>query len=409
MNLFRDKQFKYFSVFILTFVLLIFLSGIGLNAVQKKAVHGLFLSHDNAVVTSFLEQGVSKDVIAKAITSTTNSQEGKALLANIGVTEHTAIRFLPFIAEFQKISESYMLLFGMLLSSLLLVGAFIFLWKREQLYLQAAKVITNFTESDFSCHMPQMNEGTIYRLFASVEQLATILQSKSEASQKAKEFLKSTISDISHQLKTPLAALTMYHEIIADEPDHVQTVMEYSQKTELALKRMDQLIQVMLKITRLDAGSIAFEKESCRISNLIAQAVSELTTRAASEGKEIIVDETPEETLLCDQQWTSEAIGNIVKNALDHTNSGGEIHISWNRSPAMLRILITDNGSGISPEDLHHVFKRFYRSKKSLDMQGIGLGLSLAKAIVEGQGGIISVQSALHEGTVFTLSFLTEP
>ncbi len=152
MNLFRDKQFKYFSVFILTFVLLIFLSGIGLNAVQKKAVHGLFLSHDNAVVTSFLEQGVSKDVIAKAITSTTNSQEGKALLANIGVTEHTAIRFLPFIAEFQKISESYMLLFGMLLSSLLLVGAFIFLWKREQLYLQAAKVITNFTESDFSCH-----------------------------------------------------------------------------------------------------------------------------------------------------------------------------------------------------------------------------------------------------------------
>jgi len=409
MNLFRDKQFKYFSVFILTFVLLIFLSGIGLNAVQKKAVHGLFLSHDNAVVTSFLEQGVSKDVIAKAITSTTNSQEGKALLANIGVTEHTAIRFLPFIAEFQKISESYMLLFGMLLSSLLLVGAFIFLWKREQVYLQAAKVITNFTESDFSCHMPQMNEGTIYRLFASVEQLATILQSKSEASQKAKEFLKSTISDISHQLKTPLAALTMYHEIIADEPDHVQTVMEYSQKTELALKRMDQLIQVMLKITRLDAGSIAFEKESCRISNLIAQAVSELTTRAASEGKEIIVDETPEETLLCDQQWTSEAIGNIVKNALDHTNSGGEIHISWNRSPAMLRILITDNGSGISPEDLHHVFKRFYRSKKSLDMQGIGLGLSLAKAIVEGQGGIISVQSALHEGTVFTLSFLTEP
>ncbi len=408
MNLFRDKQTKHHSVFLFTFVLLIFLSGIGLHAVQKKAVHGLFLSHDNAVVTSLLEQGVSKDVIAKAVTSTTSSQEGKALLANIGVTEHTAIRFLPFIAEFQRISQSYMLLFGMLLSSLLLGGAFIFLWKREQLYLQASKVITNFTEGDFSCHMPQMNEGTIYRLFASVDQLATILQSKNEVSQKAKEFLKRTISDISHQLKTPLAALTMYHDIIADEPDNVQTVVEYSQKTELALKRMEQLIQVMLKITRLDAGSIAFEKESCRISNLIAQAVSELTTRASSEGKEIIVDETPEETILCDQQWTREAIGNIVKNALDHTDSGGKIHISWNRTPAMLRILISDNGSGISPEDLHHVFKRFYRSKKSLDTQGIGLGLSLAKAIVEGQGGIISVQSALHEGTIFTLSFLTE-
>lgn len=408
MNLFRDKQVKQFSVFLFAFVLLIFFAGIGLNAVQKKAMQGLFLSHDNAVVTALLEQGVAKDVIAKAITSTTSSQEGETLLANMGITEHTAIRFLPFMAEFQKISKSYMLLFGMLLSSSLLVGAFFFVWKREQLYLQAARVITRFAEGDFSRHMPQMNEGTIYHLFASVDQLATILQSKSEASQKAKEFLKRTISDISHQLKTPLAALTMYHEIITDEPDHVQTVVEYSQKTEVALKRMEQLIQVMLKITRLDAGSIVFAKESCRISNVVAQAVSELTTRAAREGKEIIVDETPEETILCDRQWTSEAIGNIVKNALDHTDSGGEIHISWSRTPAMLRLWIADNGSGISPEEVHHVFKRFYRSKKSLDLPGIGLGLSLAKAIVEGQGGILSVHSTLHEGTVFTLSFLTE-
>ncbi|MNZ52799.1 Sensor protein SrrB [compost metagenome] len=171
---------------------------------------------------------------------------------------------------------------------------------------------------------------------------------------------------------------------------------------------MEQLIQALLKITRLDAGSIVFEKESCRISDLMGQAVSELTTRAANEGKEIIIDESPEETVICDKQWTSEAVGNIVKNALDHTDSGEKIHISWNRTPAMIRILISDNGTGISPEDSHHIFKRFYRSKKSLDTQGVGLGLSLTKSIVEGQGGIISVQSTLHEGTVFTLSFLTE-
>ncbi|MFT4008275.1 MAG: HAMP domain-containing sensor histidine kinase [Lacrimispora sp.] len=409
MNLFRDKQTRCFGVFLFSFVFLIFLSGIGLSAVQEKAIQSLFLSHDDAVVTSLLEHGISKDVIAKAITSTASSQEGTTLLANIGVTEDTTIRFLPFVAKFQQISGYYMLSLGAFLSILLLVGAFVFLWKRELLYLQAAKVINNFTEGDFSCHMPQMNEGTIYHLFASVDQLATILQSKNEASQKAKEFLKNTISDISHQLKTPLAALCMYHEIIFDEPDNIKTVTEYSQKTELALKRMEQLIQGMLKITRLDAGSIGFEKESCHISELIGQAVSELTTRAASEGKEIIVDESLEETVICDKQWTSEAVGNIVKNALDHTGSGGEVHISWKRTPAMIRIFISDNGTGISPEDLHHVFKRFYRSKKSLDTQGAGLGLSLTKSIIEGQGGIISVQSVLHEGTVFTISFLTEP
>lgn len=408
MNLFRDKQISYFSAFLFSFVLLIFLSGMGLNEVQEKAIRNLFLSYDNAVATSLLEQGVSKDVIAEAITSTANSQEGTALLVNIGVTEHTAIRFLPYASKFQQISRYYTLPVGALLSILLCGGTFIFLWKREQLYLQAARVISHFTEGDFSLHMPQMNEGTIYRLLASVDQLAAILQSKNEDGQKAKVFLKNTISDISHQLKTPLAALTMYHEIISGEPDNIETVTVYSEKTGLALKRMEQLIQAMLKITRLDAGSIVFEKESCRISELIHQAISELTTRAVGEGKEITIDGSPEETIICDKQWTREAVGNIVKNALDHMDLGGKINISWNRTPAMLRVIISDNGTGIAPEDLHHIFKRFYRSKKSLDTQGVGLGLSLAKAIVEGQGGIISVQSTIHEGTVFTLSFLTE-
>ncbi len=408
MNLFRDKQISYFSAFLFSFILLIFLSGMGLNTVQEKAIRNLFLSYDNAVATSLLEQGVSKDVIAEAITSTANSQEGTALLASIGVTEHTAVIFLPYASEFQQISRYYTLPVGALLSILLCGGTFIFLWKREQIYLQAARVISHFTEGDFSLRMPQMNEGTIYRLLASVDQLAAILQAKNEDGQNAKVFLKNTISDISHQLKTPLAALTMYHEIISGEPDNIETVTVYSEKTGLALKRMEQLIQAMLKITRLDAGSIVFEKESCRISELIHQAISELTTRAVGEGKEITIDGSPEETIICDKQWTREAVGNIVKNALDHMDLGGKINISWNRTPAMLRVIISDNGTGIAPEDLHHIFKRFYRSKKSLDTQGVGLGLSLAKAIVEGQGGIISVQSTIHEGTVFTLSFLTE-
>lgn len=408
MNFYRDKQVRYFCIFLLFFALLFFFSSIGLNAIQTKTVQNLFISHDRAIVTSLLEQGVSKDTIARAITNTTNSKEGSDLLVNIGITEHTSIRFLPFISEFQQTTRSSMLLMGVFFFILLFGGIFIFLWKRERFYQQAEQVITRFTEGDFSRHMPQMDEGTIYRLFASVDQLATILQSKNETEHKAKEFLKNTILDISHQLKTPLAALTMYHEIISDEPDNLDTVKEYSRKTGQALKRMEQLIQSMLKITRLDAGSIVFEKDCCRISELISQAMGELITRAVNEGKEILIDGSPEETVFCDKQWTSEAIGNIIKNSLDHTGWGGKIHISWERTPAMVRILISDNGAGIAQEDLHHIFKRFYRSKKSLDTQGVGLGLSLTKSIIEGQDGIISVQSTLNEGTTFALSFLTE-
>ena len=235
-----------------------------------------------------------------------------------------------------------------------------------------------------------------------------MLQSKSETEHKTKEFLKDSISDISHQLKTPLAALAMYQEIIENEQENADTVKQFAAKMGTSLKRMEQLILSMLKITRLDTGNIVFEKKSCYVAELIAHSVNELTTRAKNENKEILVDGDREQLLVCDMEWTSEAIGNIVKNALDHTQSGGTVHITWEHTPAMLRIFISDNGNGIAPEDIHHIFKRFYRSKHSLDTQGIGLGLPLAKSIVEGQGGIISVQSEINTGTIFTISFLTE-
>ena len=200
----------------------------------------------------------------------------------------------------------------------------------------------------------------------------------------------------------------MYQEIIENEPENADTVKQFSGKMGISLKRMEQLILSMLKITRLDTGNIVFEKSSCRVTELIAHSINELTTRAKNENKQILMDGNPEQLLVCDMEWTGEAIGNIVKNALDHTQSGGTVRITWEHTPAMLRIFIADNGGGIAPEDIHHIFKRFYRSKHSLDTQGVGLGLSLAKSIIEGQGGVISVQSELGAGTTFTLSFLTE-
>lgn len=218
-----------------------------------------------------------------------------------------------------------------------------------------------------------------------------------------KLFLKNTISDISHQLKTPLAALSMYQEIMENEYDTPAVIQNFTAKTGLALKRMEQLIQSLLKITRLDAGSVVFEKKVCNLSELISHAVSELTPRTASENKSILLEGSDTDTFYCDASWTSEAISNIVKNALDHMNANGTVRITWEISPLTGIIRISDDGSGIAPEEIHHIFKRFYRSSQAADTQDLGLGLPLAKSIIEGQGGTISLQSTLHVETTFTL------
>ena len=408
MSFYRDKQIRGYLLFIVCYAILI--SGIAIWFYQNQitAIKSMYLSHDTAIVSSLLEQGVPEEVIATAISNTNADTDGKELLDSIGIREKTLSALLPFFSAFQIHLFIILLFLSIVFILLLFAGTFFFLWVRNQLYKQAETVINNYIVNDYSCHLPQNEEGEIFRLFAFIEQLATMLQSKNETEHKTKEFLKSTISDISHQLKTPLAALSMYQEIIESEPDNAETVKKFSAKTGAALKRIEQLIQSMLKITRLDTGNIIFEKRCCLVNEVIANAVSELATRAANENKQIIINGNPEQPIFCDIDWTGEAVGNLIKNALDHTESGGIIRITWESAPTMLRIFISDNGNGIAPEDIHHIFKRFYRSKQFLDTQGIGLGLPLAKSIIEGQNGFISVESIINQGTTFTLSFLTK-
>ena len=407
MNFLHDKHTRYYCVFIVTLVLLLFLMGITLINTQTAATKEIFLIHNNAIATSLLEDGISKEVIATALMNTEADSTGSKFLAEIGLSNSTDIVNLPFISAAKNTMLTSLIGLLFLWTLFLFLGTMLFLYHREKLYRKSENIIKDYIDGNYTVHLPQSNEGTIYQLLSSVDQLATMLQAKNDTEQKTKEFLKNTISDISHQLKTPLSALMMYQEIIENEPDNPETVKEFSLKIGTALKRIERLIQSMLKITRIDAGSISFEKSNYSIPNILNHAISELTTRATNEKKEIVIGGDLNQMLYCDIEWMSEAIGNIIKNALDHTDTGGKITISWKQTPTMIRIFITDNGHGIAPEDIHHIFKRFYRSKNTSDSQGIGLGLPLAKAIVEEQGGILSVQSERLQGTTFTLSFLT--
>ena len=373
MSLLHDKHNRWYCIFVAALVPLLFLIGLTVIYTQTAAAKEMFLTHDNAIATSLLEEGVSKEVIATALMNTEADTTGNKFLTEIGLSNNTDIENLPYVSDVKNSTLTSLFVMLFLWTLLLFLGTLLFLYRRERLYRKSENIIKDYIDGNYTVHLPQSNEGNIYQLLASVDKLATMLQAENDTEQKTKEFLKNTISDISHQLKTPLSALVMYQEIIENEPDNPETVKEFSFKIGTALKRIEQLIQSMLKITRIDAGSIYFEKSNYSISNILNHAISELTTRANNEKKEIVIDGDLEQMLYCDIEWTGEAIGNIVKNALDHTDAGGKIIISWERTPAMIRIFIIDNGHGIAEEDIHHIFKRFYRSKTLQAVKGLDL------------------------------------
>lgn len=352
-----------------------------------------------------LEQEIPPAVIAAAWNHTEVTEAGRTLAAQTGHTEQIQSYLLMLAGQTAVPFLCVMFAAGTGFAAALLIGTALFLRKRERSYEEAERIVTGYAKERFGEHLPTGETGAVYQLFGKVEQLALSLQAKSEAERKSKEFLRDMISDISHQLKTPLAALIMYMEIMEEEADREETVRKFTGKSMRSLERMEQLILSLLKMARLDTGSIVFEKRQCCAAQLAAQAVSELSERAAREGKTILKEGKPEELFCCDPAWTKEALGNLVKNALDHTETGGTIRVAWQRSPALMRFSVEDDGCGILPDDIHHIFKRFYRSRQADDRQGVGLGLSLAKRIVEGQGGSLSVKSVPGEGSVFLMSF----
>ncbi len=375
---------------------------------HADAVRSALLERETTLAAALLDRGASPTDIAEIFQQEQASDAAQALLARMGRTDRTPTWLLSTV----RTSTGHFLLAavcGVLLpGTLLLALTARYLAARDRLCQEAAAFMLHYADGDFSQHLPRAQAGALFRLFAAAEQLAAALKAGIDAERHTKEFLKDTVSDISHQLKTPLAAVKMYAEIIADEPGNLETVCTFAEKSLTSISRMEGLIGALLKMMRLDAGSITFSQETMRAADLAARASAELQTRAAHEGKHLTFSGDPALTLQCDPAWTAEAIGNLIKNALDHTRRGDTVSVCWEPSPAMLRITVSDTGAGIAPDDLHHIFKRFYRSPAAKDSQGVGLGLPLARAVIEGQGGLLTVQSEPGQGTVFAASFLTK-
>lgn len=231
-----------------------------------------------------------------------------------------------------------------------------------------------------------------------------VFQKKEEESVREKERVKGLISDISHQTRTPVANIKLYLELLGDE-ELSQSGQEFLGKIQGQMEKIDFLMQSMVKMSRIETGILQIHKEDKNLYETIRHAVASVVPEAAQKKIALYVECEEEMFIRHDSKWTEEAIYNVLDNALKYTESGGKIHIQAERQELFVKLSISDTGKGIAPERQAEIFTRFYREPEVHDKPGVGIGLYLARTIMELQKGYIEVQSEVGRGASFRLYF----
>ncbi|MCL2678677.1 MAG: HAMP domain-containing histidine kinase [Clostridiales bacterium] len=244
-------------------------------------------------------------------------------------------------------------------------------------------------------------EGELSILKNEIFKVAAALNEQAARLAKDQRKLANALADISHQLKTPLTALGVMTDLLDDDSLPPQNRREFLENIRKSLSRMEWLILTLLKMARLDASAAGLKHEPVPLPVLVERALSPLLIPAEVRGQ--TVSASGEDVIVyCDLEWTAEALGNILKNAVESTPAGGHIAVTYGKNPLYTFIAVRDGGPGVDKDDLPHLFKRFYRGKNT-GPESAGIGLSLSLAVMRRQNGDIEVEN--DHGAVFTLKF----
>lgn len=332
-------------------------------------------------------------------------KKGQQLLKNYGISDTLENQFFPYLDHSSPKSTYYILLIFLAMTSIFFILNYMqygFFYKRlRSITLGAKKVI----EGDFNINLNENKEGDLSKLAVSFNSMRQIIKSKISELNKEKQFLVDILSDISHQLKTPLSSMMVYNEIMLTKALSMEQSKKFLENNEKQLDKMNWLIQSLLKLAKIDAAAIEFFKAEQSLNETIEGALSTLSAMANNAEVNIYMKENKEIFFQHDSLWLQEALTNIIKNSIEHTPPKGNITIQALETPIYIRIIIEDTGEGISPEDLPNIFKRFYKTSTSRKTDSVGIGLALSKSIIEAHGGSIEAKSELGVGTVFSISF----
>ena len=277
-------------------------------------------------------------------------------------------------------------------------------YRRYRRIRRLSQEIDRLLYSDEMPDLASFSEGELSLLQSELYKMTMRLRQQADELLREKRYLTDSIADISHQLRTPLTSMNLMLPTLLREELPRGRRVETLREMERLLSRIDWLIVALLKMSRIDANCVVFQHERVRLQDLAERAVAPLQIPLELRGISVRFAGEPDAVFWGDAAWTVEALGNVCKNCMEHTPEGGVITLSYRKNAIYSEVVVQDTGPGIEPEDLPHLFERFYRGKHSSDA-GVGIGLALARTIVTAQNGSIRADNAPDGGARFTIRF----
>ncbi|WP_418522827.1 sensor histidine kinase [Ruminococcus sp.] len=371
---------------------------IGLENIRKTSNDTI-----NQLVNILLEKypDVSEKEVAEILNNKTEYTDNSEFLNKYGIyPEKDWVSYSNQGSyKYVILSVSVCIAFGLAFAVLFL--GYLKIQKKQT--MDIAKRIERINLGDYSLQIDRNSEDELSLLDNQIYRTAVKFREQAENSNKDKENLQKSLSDISHQLKTPLTSIIVMVDNILDDDDMpLEIRREFLNDIKHNTNTISFLVQSLLKLSKLDAEAVKFRYEQVEVKSIVDECIKNTAVMAEILGVRLETD-CNDIILDCDRKWLCEAVTNIIKNCIEHSQNGN-IKITADQNKLYTKISIKDNGSGITKEDLPHIFERFYKGKNSSD-DSVGIGLSLAKTIIEKQGGYISVSSELNKGSEFVIKF----
>ena len=283
---------------------------------------------------------------------------------------------------------------------------FVYLRKRDKKINQITQYINQIKDRKYDLDINENSEDELSNLKNELYKITVMLKEESEISKKDKDNLKMSVEDISHQLKTPLTSITIMLDNLKDNPNMDEnTKQKFIFEISKQIDWINWLVISMLKLSKLDANVVQFYEEKIILKKFIDEIIKNLEIPIEIKNQQIIIEGDENESFTGDYKWQQEAVTNIIKNCIEHNKENGKIYIKYEENTLFTKITIRDEGEGISKKDLKHIFERFYKGQNSSE-NSVGIGLALAKNIIEKNNGMISCKSELDRGTEFVIKYM---